>query len=290
MSCVGRFAPSPTGPLHLGSLLCAVISYLDSKSQQGLWRLRIDDLDTPRVSDAHTHAILSALEAHGFVWDGALVYQSQQTLAYQEAFDQLLNSGMVFPCGLSRRALRERFSGVHPGRLQAEPVQLDQDNNWRFDTALASDCYLDDRILGKTLIKAGDIECFTLKRKEGLFAYHLACVVDDEAMGITQVTRGNDLFSSTPEQCLLQDALGFARPEYAHHLVLIDDRGDKLSKQTFAQALDVSKVMDNLHYVLRVLGYQQFPETAKANELLDWAVSEWHIDRIRGRDQVLCER
>jgi glutamyl-Q tRNA(Asp) synthetase len=244
---VGRFAPSPTGPLHAGSLVAGLASYLDARAHGGRWLLRIEDLDPPRVAAGATAAIEGTLAACGLAWDGDIVLQSRRGTAYQAAFDQLAAQGRVYPCACTRKEvadslanLRQRDFGrelVYPGTCRAGPAPGRAPRAWRIavgDAVIVFDDVLQGRQRQELAREVGD---FVLKRADGLWAYQLAVVVDDGYQGITHVVRGADLLDSTPRQILLQQLLGLPAPVYAHVEVLTDAGGEKLSKQTGAPAV-----------------------------------------------------
>ncbi|MBV1788914.1 tRNA glutamyl-Q(34) synthetase GluQRS [Marinobacterium sp. D7] len=285
MSCIGRFAPSPTGPLHSGSLLAALASFLDIRAQQGQWLLRIEDLDPPREVAGARDQILFALERFRLHWDGPVTYQSQRLELYRAVLDQLQRKGRAYPCQCSRKQLNERNALVHyDGHCRRHPPPPSALCAIR---AVVSDAELqfDDRIQGSRRYTGeeapGD---FVIFRRDGLFAYQLAVVVDDAEQGITQVTRGADLIDETPRQLVLQQHLGYRRPLYAHIPVLTNAQGQKLSKQTFAQPLDLSEQMiaGQLVGALQLLGQQPPAELndGLAEEILGWAIAHWQIERI----------
>lgn len=214
----GRFAPTPSGPLHFGSLVAAVASYLDARSRGGQWLVRIEDIDTPRVVPGSADGILRTLERFGFEWDAPVLYQSTRIDAYREALDQLKRGGFVYPCSCSRAT--------------TAPCQCTSGPRWRL------------RFPG---------DDFTVLRADGIFAYHLAVVVDDAYQGITDVVRGADLLDSTPRQVHLQKLLGLPAPRYIHVPVVTNEKGEKLSKQTLAPALDVNAAPDLLIRALHFL-------------------------------------
>jgi glutamyl-Q tRNA(Asp) synthetase len=247
--CRGRFAPSPTGPLHFGSLVAALASCCDARSAGGQWLVRIEDVDTPRTRPGATEAILAALERYGFEWDGAVVRQSERTALYEAALARLVADGEAYACACTRRELEsaplgpggERVypgtcrQGIPPGRA-ARPQRA-----WRVrvsrpgEPAIIDYC---DRLTGPQRQDLGrDVGDFVVRRADGLFAYQLAVVVDDALQGVTDIVRGADLASSTPRQILLQRLLGYPTPSYLHVPVAVDARGMKLSKQTRAAAL-----------------------------------------------------
>ena len=250
----GRFAPSPTGPLHFGSLVAAVASYLDARANKGAWLVRMEDLDTPRCSQAHADSILADLEAFGFAWNEPVLYQSTRLDAYRDALETLKSRDLVYPCGCSRQDLvDERYpgtcaNGLPPGK---------QARSWRVRTT------------GELAETAGD---FVLLRADAIFAYQLAVVVDDAYQRITDVVRGADLRDSTPRQLYLQELLGYPHPRYAHVPVVLAADGQKLSKQTGAAALDRGNAGPLLRDALTFLG-QTPPDLHTVSELWAWALS-----------------
>ncbi len=279
----GRFAPSPSGPLHFGSLLTALGSFLDAKSQGGEWWLRIDDLDSPRVAPGATDAILRALEAYGLEWDGAVQYQHHRGEAYSAAFHALQASGVVYPCACTRREIADSFTGqasstIYPGTCRNGLASGKTARAWRVDTRGAK-VRLADRLQGaiehdlETL--SGD---FIVQRADGLFAYQLAAVVDDAELGITDVVRGADLIDSSLRQVYLQQLLGLTTPRYLHLPVAVNAAGEKLSKQTLAPALDLEQPQQTIIQALSLLN-QSPPQVlahASVAELLDWAIRHWN--------------
>ena len=251
----GRFAPSPTGPLHLGSLVAAAASYLDARANRGAWLVRMEDLDTPRCSQEHADSILADLEAFGFHWDEPVLYQSTRLAAYRAALDTLMSRDLVYPCGCSRRDLvDERYPGtcahgLPPGK---------EARAWRVRTT------------GELAETAGD---FVLLRADGIFAYQLAVVVDDAYQRITDIVRGADLLDSTPRQLYLQDLLGYPHPRYTHVPVVLAADGQKLSKQTGATPLDRHRAGELLCDALTFLGHRPPPAIGHApvGEVWTWA-------------------
>jgi glutamyl-Q tRNA(Asp) synthetase len=230
----GRFAPSPTGPLHFGSLVTALGSYLDAKAHGGEWLVRIEDLDTPRVVPGAADDILRTLERFGLEWDGPVLYQSSRIEAYEAALEDLRQKGLVFPCGCSRKDVGDRYPGTCRKALHGRRDMV----SWRYRVPDETVEFLDRRLGQQRQNVAEYVGDFVLKRADGLFAYQLAVVVDDGYNGITDVVRGEDLLDSTPRQILLQRALGLPQPRYLHLPVVVNSTGQKLSKQTGATALD----------------------------------------------------
>jgi glutamyl-Q tRNA(Asp) synthetase len=253
----GRFAPSPTGPLHFGSLVAAVGSYVDAKRNAGEWLVRMEDIDTPRVVPGTADAILYSLERFGFAWDGPVLFQSTRIAAYEEALEQLRSNGLVFPCGCSRKDVGDRY----PGTCRRQLTRRIETPAWRLRVSDEVVSF-EDRRLGlyrqNVETEVGD---FVLKRADGLFAYQLAVVVDDAAQGITDVVRGEDLLDSTPRQILLQRALNLPALHYLHLPIAVNEEGQKLSKQTGAAPLNDADPSAELRRAMEFLGFQPSGET-----------------------------
>ncbi|MDZ4802468.1 MAG: tRNA glutamyl-Q(34) synthetase GluQRS [Bryobacteraceae bacterium] len=247
----GRFAPSPTGKLHFGSMVSAAASYLDARAASGEWLVRMEDVDTPRCISGAADQILRTLEGFGLHWDGPVVYQSRRTELYRAALDRLIAEGKAYGCGCSR--VPGRYPGTCRGGAAAPRA-------WRVLTA-GSDVEED----------VGD---FVVLRADGLFAYQLAVVVDDALQGITDVVRGGDLLDSTPRQIWLQRLLGYPTPRYLHTPVAVNAEGQKLSKQTLAPAVDPGQWRTVLPDALRFLG-QPVPETDSLTRFWSQAVANW---------------
>jgi glutamyl-Q tRNA(Asp) synthetase len=274
----GRFAPSPTGRLHFGSLVAAVGSWLHARSRGGTWLVRIEDIDPPREVPGASAAILEALAAFGMTPDEPVWFQHARHDAYAAALQQLIEAGLAFPCACTRAEVRER--GVHRGRCPA-PL-AGKPFAWRMQVP--------DRVIGfvdavqgtfrQNLHEAtGD---FVLRRADGLWAYQLAVVVDDAAQGITDVVRGADLLDSTPRQMLLHEALDLPTPAYAHLPLLLDADGNKLAKQNGAAPLDTTDPMPSLRHALAVLGQDEAASRAAATpeSLLAQAIADFDAARI----------
>jgi len=289
-SYCGRFAPSPSGPLHFGSLVAAVGSYLDARSHGGAWLLRMEDADRPRCQPGAAEDILRTLEAFGFEWDGAVLYQSSRDPAYAQALEQLRASGRVFPCACTRSELADsqlaRLASdgaqVYPGTCRAGLPPDKTARAWRLrvdDARIAFEDGVQGRIEQALAREAGD---FVLLRADGLFAYQLAVVVDDAAQGITHVVRGADLLDSTPRQIFLQGLLGLPTPAYAHLPVAVNARGEKLSKQSRAAPLDAVRPQPALRAALDFLGQAAPAELDQAGlaELWRWARQHWNLARV----------
>ena len=295
----GRFAPSPTGPLHFGSLVAAVGSYLDAKSRNGTWLIRIEDLDTPRCVPGAAERILRTLEGYGLASDEPILYQSLRTPAYQEALQQLLAIDAVYPCCCTRReiadsALHGIEGPVYPGTCRNGLPFGRTARAWRLRTDLNISPPLApppvefvDALQGKiTQHIEREVGDFVVKRADGLFAYQLAVVVDDAEQRITDIVRGADLLDSTPRQIYLQRLLGLTTPAYMHLPVAVNERGEKLSKQTLAQAVDVNA--STLYAVLQFLRQSPPPELqfGPVDCLREWAVRNWQPEKLSNSRQV----
>jgi glutamyl-Q tRNA(Asp) synthetase len=271
---VGRFAPSPTGPLHFGSLVAALASYLDARYHGGSWLLRIEDLDPPRESPQAPEQIMQQLKALGFVWDGTPLFQSKRLSRYQECLDTLWADNRVYLCTCSRKS----FASVYPGRCRGQR-HTNQPNAIRLqlpDQVLG----FDDLVLGKQSFDLNkDIGDFILRRKDGLFAYQIAVVVDDHDQGITHIIRGSDLLDSTPRQICLGQYLNFAIPKFGHVPVVVDASGQKLSKQAHARAIDLGEAAGALKQALKIL-QQPIPDQSEPQAILAEAIQNWSMDRI----------
>jgi glutamyl-Q tRNA(Asp) synthetase len=280
---IGRFAPSPTGPLHFGSLLAALASYLDAKSHHGQWLIRIEDIDPPREMPGATDLILKTLDTYGLFSDQNIIYQSQRSDVYQYALNQLIQQKSVFPCTCSRKQLADR-AGIHFGNcLSLAQTSASQAFAWRFDSQRANPnsqghASFYDHLQGDfSQSVAESIGDFVVRRKDQLWAYQLAMVVDDFQQGVTHVVRGIDLIDSTLRQHMLQHALNYPVPEYAHIPVACAENGQKLSKQNLAPGLDLDNPQDAIWRALSWLR-QSPPEnlrTASVKEMLNWAIAHW---------------
>lgn len=262
---VGRFAPSPTGPLHLGSLVAAIGSGLFARSMNGRWLIRIEDIDTPRVVPGSADEILAALRRYGLEWDGDVVRQSQRTALYERALETLRAKNLVYDCGCSRAELQRAASAplgvepVYPGTCRDGLPAGRVARAVRFrvpDETIAFDDLVRGRIEEHLPTRSGD---FVVRRADGLFAYQLAVVVDDGEQGVNQVVRGSDLLASTARQIALGRALGYATPTYAHLPLVTNVDGTKLGKRDGAlplPALDEARVRETLTFALRFLGQE----------------------------------
>ncbi|MDP1644808.1 MAG: tRNA glutamyl-Q(34) synthetase GluQRS [Thiobacillus sp.] len=284
---VGRFAPSPTGPLHFGSLVAAVASCLDARAVGGRWLLRMEDLDWPRCEPSAADAILRQLEAYGLHWDGAVLVQSQRDGAYAEALATLEELGALYPCACTRSQLTQaprNHEGeiIYPGTCRNGLPAGSITRAWRVRVPDVS-THFHDRIHGDMQQNlAHEVGDFIVKRADGLFAYQLAVVVDDVFQGITHVVRGADLLWNTPRQIYLQSLLGLPTPVYAHVPLITNVAGQKLSKQTHAPALPDCGRGAVLTQALAALGQPPPVELmcAEPAELLAWASAHWKIENV----------
>lgn len=293
----GRFAPSPTGPLHAGSLVAALGSWLDARKNRGLWLLRIEDLDTPRCIPEATQQIQSQLLACGLSWDGEVIHQSQRQDAYTRALERLNQLQCLYPCSCSRQTIANALAkqGIETPRNQemiypgtCRPANLMSNSTevlgksqqaWRI--ALPQNCHIgyEDLALGpqdqNLSTGVGD---FVLRRNDGLFTYQLAVVVDDAEQGITHIVRGKDLLSNTARQIYLQELLGYQRPKYLHLPLVLDEHGEKLSKQTLATQINTQ---DERHALIELrkaaihLGLRNLPDGEKVT-IAEWLLAATH--------------
>lgn len=290
----GRFAPSPTGLLHAGSLTTAVGSYLQARTQGGEWLLRMEDLDPPREMPGASAAILRTLEALGFAWDGPVVYQSQRLDAYQQALDHLVAQQRAYPCACTRREIalagQAGLDGVvYPGTCRAGLPAGRTGRAWRLRVPAGLTRVVDGLhgpIEQDVLACVGD---YVLKRADGLFAYQLAVVVDDAWQGVNAVVRGADLLDSTTRQIVLQQALGVATPSYVHLPVLVNAAGEKLSKQTLAPAIRPDAAAAELRLALTRLGHPPPADCGGLAELWAWALAHWQVSRVSAAPVVVRE-
>ncbi|MGV6850740.1 MAG: tRNA glutamyl-Q(34) synthetase GluQRS [bacterium] len=268
---IGRFAPSPSGPLHLGSVVAAVGSWMAARIHNGQWKLRIEDIDKPRAIKGADKIIISELQRLGLEWDGPILYQSQRLDAYSEALEKLKSSDLIYACQCTRKQLAE--SSIYPGycrnsqfpqKANAQRIRVDNKNI----------CFTDKRkgTICQNLVD--DVGDFIVKRKDGQFAYQLAVVVDDYFQEVNQVCRGEDLLISTPRQIYLQQQLGYLQPEYEHIPLIVDQYGNKLSKSDQAKPIANQDPLKLITYSLKKLGYpvSKKPSVAK---LLHYSIDEF---------------
>jgi len=286
---IGRFAPSPSGPLHIGSLVAAVASYLDARSHNGRWLMRMEDLDPPRENRKAADQILTALEECNLYWDGEVLYQSQRYAAYQEAIDILQNQELVFACDCTRQQIQEA-GGVYSGTCRHRHLAAGK-------TALrckvaAGQIKFRDRIQGEqSQYLEKEVGDFVIKRKDGLYAYQLAVVVDDAFQDITHVVRGIDLMNSTPRQIYLQSLLGLKEPAYVHIPIIVNEQGQKLSKQHMATPIDTGSKEKISYLLFSSMDYLGLaPEPAlimeSPGDILAWGIAHWSIDNLLNQTEL----
>ena len=284
----GRFAPSPTGPVHFGTLVAAVGSYLQAKKNKGAWLIRMEDVDITRKVDGADIDILKTLEAFGFEWHGEIIYQSEQTAHYEQAIEQLISQSLIFPCLCSRKQLSKSDSTIYPGSCRSRQLPEKKEHALRL---LSKDISIEfnDAVMGRQSqnIKqhCGD---FVIRRRDGLFAYQLAVVVDDALQNITEVVRGADLLDSTPRQIYLQQLLNYSTPDYCHLPLAVDDSGNKISKSEGATKIDLQHKEQQLISVLDFLA-QNPPEDLAQSSISDiwsWAVEHWELTHVPSKAHI----
>lgn len=287
---VGRFAPTPSGPLHFGSLVAALASYLDARSVQGRWLLRIEDIDPPREQVGAADHILSTLEAFELYWDGPVFYQSQQSARYQDAVQALLQAQQAYYCQCSRKQLQDH--PIYPNWCRERQDLSPRDSAVRLKTS--GEFHLLDRIQGACHWVMSELGDFIIQRRDGLFAYQLAVVLDDAIQGVNQVVRGYDILESTPRQLQLIQQLNVCKlinitiPTYAHIPVITGPDGQKLSKQNLAPAISTAERFILLQRALVALGFplSLMPHEASYSELLHWAVAHWNIHQVQAQADI----
>lgn len=288
----GRFAPSPTGSLHFGSLVAALGSYLEARSRRGAWLVRVEDLDPPREIPGAADDILSTLDAFGFEWDGTVAYQSTRLDAYQAILDDLIRDRLAFGCACTRKEVAQAAKPgpegpIYPGTCRDRPREGRKPRSIRLRTDDVTVAF-HDRVRGPlSQALESEVGDFVIRRADGLFAYQLAVVVDDAWQGITQVVRGADLLTSTPRQIHLQQILGLHTPEYAHLPLVVDAQGRKLSKQHGDLPVIRQQPLRALLEAYRFLG-QPLPPAGLGSlrEFWDWSLSHWDLARVPARTAV----
>ncbi len=287
-SYIGRFAPSPTGPLHFGSLVAAVGSYLEAKKNNGKWLLRIEDIDPPREITGATTSIIKTLELFGFEWDGDIIYQSERYDIYQEYVDKLITESQAYPCGCSRKEIaavspRSANGLIYPGTCR-EDLNDKEPRSTRLLTENIK-IHFRDQVQGDIFrnieTDSGD---YIIRRADDLYAYNLAVVIDDQLSGITDIVRGYDLLPCTCQHIYLQRVLHFATPAYTHLPIAVNDSGQKLSKQNLAKEINSVQRVKTLYNAIAFLN--QAPDkyllTADLQDIWKWAVTNWDITKIKG--------
>jgi len=293
---IGRFAPSPTGPLHLGSLYTALAGFLQARSQQGLWLLRIDDLDIPRNVKGSADSIQRTLEAFGLHWDGSIAFQSQHIEVYEYFINDLQVRELIYPCTCSRKELINNARGelhpdIYPGICRHREVKPDSDYALRIKTDFQNIDFQDQMQGFFSYDLARQYVDFVVKRKDNIIAYHFAVVIDDHLQQVNQIVRGHDLLAETPKQIYLQQLLGFYTPAYMHVPVIVDRQGYKLSKQTQAVAVALTSPGQVIFELLGLLKQRPPVELKQAPiaELLDWAIAHWKPTLLKNIQVVSCD-
>ncbi|RJX34214.1 MAG: tRNA glutamyl-Q(34) synthetase GluQRS [Oxalobacter sp.] len=292
----GRFAPSPTGPLHFGSLVAALGSYLEARTQWGQWLVRIEDVDATRCRPEYEAAILRTLDSFGFRYDHRVMRQSERAGAYQKALNRLFHEAPIFACACTRKEIGDSRVGsdgapIYPGTCRVQMPEGKEARAWRIrvnDHVFAFEDAIQGHIEQNLATEVGD---FVLLRADGMFAYQLAVIVDDAEQEITHVVRGADLIDSTPRQIYLQERLGVPTPQYAHLPVAVGFSGEKLSKQTLAVPLEDDKPVPALWQAMHFLG-QQPPEDlrkASVSEFWEWAMHHWTLDKVPKIRSIIIE-
>lgn len=289
---VGRFAPSPSGQLHFGSLVTAVASYLDAKSHNGKWLLRMEDIDEPRCIKGVDKDILTTLEAHGLYWDGDVIYQSQQHARYQAVLDDLLSQEKAYFCTCTRKQIKA-MGGVYNGHCRTEPVHSTKQDcavRLKVDTQLEA---FDDVLMGKVMPSNSSTDLIAedvvLKRRDGLFSYNLVVILDDVFQQVNHVIRGCDLIDVTPLQRAVYHTLGYSAPEYGHVPVAAVALGRKLSKQNRAAPVKNETALDNLVRVMHFLGFS-FPIASEFGDIdsaLKAAISMWDRKKVVKTPEII---
>ncbi|MEX2163316.1 MAG: tRNA glutamyl-Q(34) synthetase GluQRS [Sulfuricaulis sp.] len=295
-SYCGRFAPSPTGPLHFGSMVAAVGSFLQARQQGGQWLVRMEDLDPPREVPGAADDILRTLEVFGLHWDGEVVYQSRRSTLYKEALEKLKTKNALYPCACSRREIADSSVNgvdgpVYPGTCR-DGIPLGRaPRAWRVKVD-GQQVEFKDAVQGpQSRNLAQDFGDFIVQRADGFFAYQLAVVVDDVEQSITEVVRGADLIESTPRQVHLQRLLNLPTPKYLHLPVVLNAQGEKLSKQTLAAPLDPARPLPALIQVLRFLGQEAPKELAEGSteDFWRWVAANWRLESVPRMPSVVME-
>ncbi len=284
----GRFAPTPSGPLHFGSMIAAIASYCDARANDGTWHVRIDDIDRPRVVPGAADGILGTLAAFGLEWDGNPVYQSHNSDSYHAAIHRLRCRAHVFACACSRKDINEAANTGVYGQRYAGTCRNGMQSGRRARSLrlqIDDDAYAEfiDLLQGRVSQQlASDVGDFVIYRADGVFSYHLACVDDDAQQGITHIVRGADLIESTPRQIYLQGLLQISTPAYLHLPVATNDDGQKISKQTGAAGVDNNQPGKTIYSALAFLGQQPHADLAQApaRTAIEWAVHNWRRENL----------
>jgi glutamyl-Q tRNA(Asp) synthetase len=288
---IGRFAPSPTGALHLGSLVAALGSFLDARKAGGRWLLRMEDLDTPRVIPGCSDEMLRTLEAFGLHWDGEVEFQSRRTAAYAESLESLRAAGLTFECSCSRRELAELGETAYPGTCRNAPSHRGP-TAIRFRVNTDAVVSWTDRIQGNCQYELSRLGDPVIRRRDGVFAYQLAVVIDDAAQSVSDVIRGADLLQSTPWQIELQNALKLRTPHYGHLPLVMEEHLGKLAKSRRSLAIDPARATDQLTTALELLNHTPPAELQQSSpsSLLAWATAHWSLDRFQSVKKIVVSR
>ncbi|MFZ9405737.1 MAG: tRNA glutamyl-Q(34) synthetase GluQRS [Burkholderiaceae bacterium] len=283
---IGRFAPSPTGALHAGSVVTALASFLDARAHRGQWLLRIEDIDPPREVQGASVQIIQTLQALGLCWDGDVTFQSQNTARYEDALVRLKACGQAYPCGCSRTEIARRWQAMHPasrsvqqewpypGTCRQGMVEGRAVRSWRLRVPTGIEVFADRRCGERQEDVSSNTGDFVLRRADGLWAYQLAVVIDDAAQGVTDIVRGEDLLDSTARQRVLQRALGLSMPRTLHVGLVMGDDGQKLSKQNGAVPVSTARPLEVLGLALRTLGLPE-PSSHNPEDWLQQATASW---------------
>lgn len=286
----GRFAPSPTGPLHFGSLIAAISSYAQARQKKGKWLVRIEDLDLPRCDSTSTTHILKALEAYGMQWDEDITYQSQRNEFYQMALDTLIAKKLSYGCACTRKQINQGLSsGIYPGTCRNGLKEASSARSIRFRTQHQQISF-EDKVQGQYSQNiSNDVGDFIIRRSDNLFAYQLAVVVDDEEQHITEIVRGSDLLDSTPRQILLQQSLGYSTPSYMHIPLALGSDGCKLSKQASANPVNTGDPRPTLINALTFLKQQPPRDLHESNieTIWQWIIEHWTTKTIPAQLGIL---
>ena len=286
---IGRFAPSPSGPLHFGSLLAAVASFMQAKHQGGKWLVRIEDIDPPREVAGASDTILRQLDSHGLHWDDSAIYQSAQIRQYLGFLEDLRSQNVIYNCDCTRQRLNS-LNGIYDSKChqlnlptEKTSVRLSIKDSLKHLGLKNDKVQFCDSIMGdyvQSLIQ--DIGDFVLRRRDGLISYQLAVVIDDHLQGVTEIIRGTDLIDSTPRQILLQQCFGFKTPIYGHIPLAMNNLGQKLSKQHHAKQLPQGNEQEQVWLALNWLNQNPPLElrTSSVKDIIDWGISFWDISKI----------
>lgn len=284
---VGRFAPSPSGPLHFGSLVCALASFLHAKQHHGKWLVRIEDVDTPRIEAGMVDSILTSLIAHGLIWDDKVTFQSKRSSHYQEYLDKLQKAQLLYGCACTRQQIRAR-SKTYDGYCRKLGLSYENrairfvhtNDNSKFIDLRSGPCFIEHEIAKEDPV---------LKRADGIYAYHLAVVADDIEQKVTHIVRGIDLLETTPVHLSLYQAFNESIPEYLHIPVLAQKPNEKLSKQNHAPAINNEDAIGNIKLALQYLGIsdQIIPKNFNIEQILDWAIANWSYKLLSKQSELL---